>query len=141
MLSSYDEGTDFFAIIAGLLLGDTLVSYLLIIYQDYVLRTSIDLRKENGFKKGRKSWWYLAETVINANYGDDLALLANAPVQLETLQAAGYNGLHVNADKTEHMHFKREETVSTESDGHLKLVVKFTCYIIKVFFSMLISFR
>ena len=35
--------------VAGVLQGDTLALYLFIIYLDYVLRTSIDLMKENGF--------------------------------------------------------------------------------------------
>ena len=47
--------TDFFDIVAGILQGDTLALYLFIICLDYVLRTPIDLIKENGFtlKKAR----------------------------------------------------------------------------------------
>ena len=56
---SPDGGTDTFDIVAGVLQGDTLVSYLFIICLDYVLRTSIDIIKENGFtlkkKKKKKS--------------------------------------------------------------------------------------
>ena len=40
---------DFFDIVAGVLQGDTLVSYLLIICLDYELPMSIDLVKEKGF--------------------------------------------------------------------------------------------
>ena len=47
---SPDGNTDYFDIVAGVLRGDTLVPYLFIIYLDYVLRTSIDKIKENGFK-------------------------------------------------------------------------------------------
>ena len=47
---SPDEDTDYFDIVEGVLQGDTLASYLFIICLDYVLRTSIDKMKENGFK-------------------------------------------------------------------------------------------
>ena len=47
---SPDWATDYFNIVAGVLQGDTLAPYLFIIYFDYVLRTSIDLMKENGSK-------------------------------------------------------------------------------------------
>ena len=43
---SQDGDTDYFDIVAGLLQGDTLASYLFIISQDYVLRTSMDLMKK-----------------------------------------------------------------------------------------------
>ena len=48
--------TDFLDIVAGLLQRDILDQYLFIICLDYVLRTSIDLMKENGFNfdKGKK---------------------------------------------------------------------------------------
>ena len=46
---SLDGDTDFFDIVAGVLQGDTLAPYLFIICLDNVLRTSIDLIKENGF--------------------------------------------------------------------------------------------
>ena len=50
-----DGNTDFFDIVTGVLRGDTLVTYLFIICQDYVLWTSKYLMKENGFslKKAR----------------------------------------------------------------------------------------
>ena len=47
---SQDGDTDNFDIVAGVLQGDTLAPYLFIICLDYVLRTSIDKMKENGFK-------------------------------------------------------------------------------------------
>ena len=46
---SPDGDTDFFDFIAGFLQGDTLGVYLFIICLDYILRTSIDIIKENGF--------------------------------------------------------------------------------------------
>ena len=39
-----DGVTDYFNIIAGVLLGDTLATYLFIISLDFVLRTSVTLR-------------------------------------------------------------------------------------------------
>ena len=46
--------TNYFDIVAGVLKGETLALYLFIICQDYVLRTSIDLMKENGFKQAKE---------------------------------------------------------------------------------------
>ena len=45
--------TDYFDIVAGVLQGDTLAPYHLD-HLDYVLRTSIDKIKENGFKLTKK---------------------------------------------------------------------------------------
>ena len=49
-----DGDTEYFDIVAGVLQGDTLAPYLLIICQDYVLRKSIDKIKENGFELTKK---------------------------------------------------------------------------------------
>ena len=51
---SSDGDTDYFNIVAGVLQGETLAQYLFIICLDYVLRTSIDKIKENGFKLTKK---------------------------------------------------------------------------------------
>ena len=50
-LFSPEGDTDYFKIVTGVLEGDTLAPYLFIICLDYVLRTSINKIKENGFKK------------------------------------------------------------------------------------------
>ena len=56
---SPDEDTDFFDIIACLLQGDTLASYMFIMCLGYVLRTSIDLMKENDVMPAKvRSWRY-----------------------------------------------------------------------------------
>ena len=47
---SPDGDTEYFNIVAGVLLGDTLEPYLFNNCLDYVLRTSIDKIKENGFE-------------------------------------------------------------------------------------------
>ena len=68
----------------------------------------------------------------DADYADDIALLANASAQAETLlhslepPAAGI-GLHVNAHKTDYMCFNQTDDISTKNGCALKLVDKFTC--------------
>ena len=44
-IRSLDGDTDYFDVVAGVLQGDTLAPYLLIVYLDVVLRTSIDINK------------------------------------------------------------------------------------------------
>ena len=129
---SPDGDTEYFDIVAGVLQGDTLVPYLFIICLDYVLRTSIDKIKENGFELTKKrSRRYPAKTITDADYADDIAILANTPNQTETLlhsleQAATGIGLHVNAHKTEYMSFNQTGDISTLDGYSLKLVDKFT---------------
>ena len=68
-----------------------------------------DKIRENGFELTKKrSRGYLAKTITDADYADDVALLANTPNQAETLlhsleRAASGIGLHVNVHKTENM--------------------------------------
>ena len=129
---SPDGDTEYFDIVAGVLQGDTLVPYLFIICQDNVLRTSIDKIRENGFEMTKKrSKRYPANTITDADYADDIAILANTPNQAETLlhsleRAAAGNGLHVNAHKTEYMCFNQAGDISTRDGTSLKLVNKFT---------------
>ena len=97
--------------------------YLFIISLDYVLRTSIDLMKDNGFKLAKeRSRRYPAQTIMVVDYTDDIVLLANTPAQAETL-------LHslewAAADKTENMSFTQRGNISTLKGGLLKLVDKF----------------
>ena len=51
---SPDGDTDYFDIVAGVLQEDTLAPYLFIICLDYVLRASIDIMKDNGFKLAKE---------------------------------------------------------------------------------------
>ena len=118
----------FSGIVAGVLQRDTLALYLFIICLDYVLQTSIDLMKGNGFTLEKtKSRRYSAETITEAIYADDIALLTNIPAQAESLleQAAGGIRLYVNADKMEYMYFHKEGDISTLNGGSLKFVNKF----------------
>ena len=129
---SQDGDTEYFDIVAGVLQGDTLAPYLFIICLDYVLRTSIDKIRENGFElTKRRSKRYPAKTITDADHADDLALLANTPNQAETLlhsleQAAASIGLHVNAHKTEYMCYNQTGNIATLDGASLKLVGKFT---------------
>ena len=131
-VSSLDGDIDYYDIVAGVLLGNTLVPYLFIICQDYVLRTSIDKIKENGFELTKKrSRRYPAKINTDADYSDDIAILANAPAQAETLlhsleRAAAGIGLRVNAHKTEYTCFNQTGDISTLGGSSLKLVDKFT---------------
>ena len=82
---SPDGDKEYFDIVAGVLQGDALAPYLFIICQDYVLRTSIDKISENGFDlRKKRSRTYPAKTITDANYADDIAILANTPNQAET---------------------------------------------------------
>ena len=77
-----DGDIDFFDIVASVLEEDTLAPYLFIICIDYVLQTSIDLMKENYFTlKKARSRWYPAQTIMDADYADDIVLLTNTPTQ------------------------------------------------------------
>ena len=99
---------------------------------DYVLRTLIDKIRENGFVLTKKrSRRYPAKTITDADYADDIAILANTPNQAETLlhsleRAAAGIGLHVNALKTEYMCFNQTGDISTQDGTSLKQVDKFT---------------
>ena len=129
---SPDEDTEFFDIVAGVLQEDRLAPYLFILCLDYVLRPSIDKIRENGFELTKKrSRRYPAKTITDADYADDIALLANTPNQAETLlhsleRVAAGIGLHVNAHKTEYMCFNHAGHISTLDRTSLKLVDKFT---------------
>ena len=71
------------------------------------------------------------QTITDANYADDIALLANSPAHTKSLlhsqerPVAGI-GLHVNADKTKYIHFNQRGDIFTLNGSSLKLVGKFT---------------
>ena len=111
---------------------DTLVLYLFIISLDNVFLTSIDLMKENGFTlETVRSRRYPAETIMDADNPDDIALLVNTLSQAESLQhslerVAGSTSLHVNTDKTECMCINKRGDISTPNGISLKLGSKST---------------
>ena len=92
----------------------------------------MDNIRENGFELTKKrSRRYPAKTITDADYANNIALLANTPNQAETLlhsleRAAAGIGLDVNAHKTEFMCFNQKGDISTLDGTSLKLVDKFT---------------
>ena len=128
---SPDGDTEYFDTVAGVLQGDTLAPYLFIICLDYVLRTSIDKIRENGFELTKKrSRRDPAKTITDVDYADDIAILANTPNQAETLlysleRAAAGIGLHVNVHKTEYMCYNQTGDITTLDGTPLKLVDNF----------------
>ena len=124
---SPDGDTDSFIIVASVFQGDTLAPYPFIICLDPVLRTLIDLIKENSFTlKKARSIRYPAQAIMDADYADNIALLINTSTQIESLlhnleEAAGGIDHYVNADKTEYMCFNQEEAMSTLNSGSMKL--------------------
>ena len=118
---SPDGYTDYFVIVASVLYGDSLAPYLFIICLDYVLRTSIDSMKENGFKLAKESSRrYPAQTITDVDYAKSL---------LHSLEwATGHIGLHINANKTEYMCFNQKGDISTLKIRLPKLVDKFTYF-------------
>ena len=75
--------TDFFDIVAGVLQEDTLASYLFIICLDLRASTLVDLMKDNGLMLAKtRSRQYPTRTIMNVDYADDIALLANTPAQV-----------------------------------------------------------
>ena len=129
---SPDRNIDFFSIVAGVPQGDTLAPYLFIICLDCILQISTDQMKENGFTlKEARSIWYPVKTIMDSDYEDDIATLANTPAQAESLlnnleQAAGSVGLYVNVVKMECMCFNQKWDIYTLNGCSLKLDDKFT---------------
>ena len=81
--------------------------------------------------KSFATFWHALVCVTDADYADDIAILANTPKQAETLlhsleRAAAGIGLYVNAHKTEYMCYNQTGDISTLDGTPLKLVDKFT---------------
>ena len=100
----------------------------------YLLWTSIDLMKENDFTLAKeRSRRYATQTIMDADYADDIALLANTHALAESLlhsleRATGGIGLPINEVKTEYMCSNERSDISTQNGDSLKLVDKFTCF-------------
>ena len=96
------------------------------------MKISINKIRENGIELTKKrSRRYPAKTITDADFADDIAILANSPNQAETLlhsleRAVASVGLHVNAHKTEYMYYNQTGDISTLDRTPLKLVDKFT---------------
>ena len=110
---------DFFDIVTEVLQEGILPLYLFVLNLDYVLRTSIDLIKENGFiLKKAKSRQYPANSMTNQDYTVELAFLVNtlaqAESQLHSLEKAAEGiGLYVNANKIEYIGLKQKGAIFT----------------------------
>ena len=75
--------------------------------------------------------YYNSVTITDADYADDIAILANIPNQSETLlhsleRAVAGIGLYGNAHKTEYICNNQTGDISTQEGNPLKLVDKFT---------------
>ena len=94
----------FFDIVAGDLQRDTIASLLLIICLG---KHTVNVNRSNErkwFTLNKKSRQYPAETTVDADHTNNVALLANTPVQDESLmhsleQITRGIGLHVKLDK------------------------------------------
>ena len=88
--------------------------------------------KNNGFKLTKeRSRRYSAQTITDADYADDIAVLAYTPAQAESLlhsleRAAAGIDLYVKADKTEYICFNQRDDISILNGCFLKIVDKFT---------------
>ena len=94
------------------------------------------LRTSNVDRSNERKWFYAqkskrrrypAQTITDADYADDIALLANTPTQakflLHSLELAARGiGLHVDAEKTEYMCFNQKGDISILNGGSLKLL-------------------
>ena len=79
----------------------------------------------------KRSRRYPAKTITDANYADDIVILANTLNKAETLlhsleRAAAVTCFHVNEHKTEYMCFNQAGDISILDGTSLKLVDKFT---------------
>ena len=83
---SSDGDPNFFDTMTVVLQGDCFAPYMFIICLDYVLRTTIDLMKENGFTlKKLRSRRYPVETMTETDYSDELMIFGNTPARVESL--------------------------------------------------------
>ena len=133
MVRSPDGNTEFFDIIVGVLQGDTLAPYIFIICLDNVLRRALDENKELGLTLTKqKSRRYPGKKITDADYADDLAVLADTLKDATTLlhnieKVAKQIGLYLNADKTEFICENEEASVGMKSlaDKNIKQVLDF----------------
>ena len=133
MVFSPDGDTEFFDITAGVLQGDTLAPFIFIICLDYVLRKALDKNKQLGFTLTKqKSRRFPAVKITDADYADDLAVLADILKDATTLlhnieKTAKETGLYLNADKTEFICLNQEasEGMKSLSGEKIKQVADF----------------
>ena len=129
---SPDGETDSFTILAGVLQGDTLATYLFIIALDYALRMATEGFEDLGSTlQERKSSRYPAEMITYTDFADDIALISDnlekAQKLLEQVEsAASQVGLQINSTQTEFMMYNlREGEICTADRTKLKQVQDF----------------
>ena len=88
--------------------------------------------KENDLKLAKEeSWNYRAQTIKDADYADNIVLLANTPAQVKSLlhsleRVTTDIGFKVNVHRRNTRALNQRGDISTRTDGPLKLVKKFT---------------
>ena len=114
----HDEYADLFDLVAGVLQGDTLAPYLLILCLDYAFRTTADLHTDLGFTLEKaRSTRHPAKSITEVDYTYDLALLSDTMDKSTKLlhyieEAASEIGLYISAGKT-----------SYNQEGEIKLTI------------------
>ena len=139
-----DQYPNFFNIIFRVLKEDTSAPYRLTISRDSVHRTSIDLNKRKYlYIKKATSRQFIAGTITDADYADDIAIFANTHTQAESQllrldQAVGSTFLHIDMDKTECTCFNQEGAkilhTHTHTHTHIYIYIYIYIYIICIFF-------
>ena len=127
---SPDGDTEFFDIIAGVLQGDALATYLFIIALDYVLR-NLDQNKNLGFTLRKQlSRRYPSKMLTDGDFANDLALLLDKIGKAEKLLkileiAAASAGLYMNTTKIKLIAVNTEGTITAQNGYDLEQVKDF----------------
>ena len=127
---SPDGDTEFFNIIAGVLQGDALATYLFIIVLDYVLR-NLDQNKNLGFTLRKQlSRRYPSKMLTDGDFANDLALLLDKIGKAEKLLkileiAAASAGLYMNTTKIKLIAVNTEGTITAQNGYDLEQVKDF----------------
>ena len=122
--------TEFFNIIAGVLQGDALATYLFIIVLDYVLR-NLDQNKNLGFTLRKQlSRRYPSKMLTDGDFANDLALLLDKIGKAEKLLkileiAAASAGLYMNTTKIKLIAVNTEGTITAQNGYDLEQVKDF----------------
>ena len=131
---SPDGETEFFEILAGVLQGDTLTSYIFTIMIDYALRQAIgNDALDLGFKLDRKrSRRYDPDVITDLDFADDIALVTEELEQAQDFlhrvqENAAKIGLHLNSDKIEFVSFNQaqDSVLKTVNNENIKKVDNF----------------
>ena len=101
--------TELCDIMAGVLQGDTLATYLFLIVVDYCMKVTLENNPDVGFtlKPGR-SKCQKAIKLADIEFADDIAFLANSAIDAQTLlqtveEIAASVGLKMNESNTKYM--------------------------------------